>query len=276
MGPGSARRAADHLLLGPQLADRAPLIDIRLFVRIAPARRPVTFLLFSISVFGAMLLLPLYYQTVRGVSALSAGLAARAGRPRSDAHDADRRATDRPPRSDLDAGRWGCRCVLVGLLPFAFVGAHTSYVLLCSASFVQGLGMGLAMMPTMTAAMQAVPLAAIARTSTAMNIIRQAGASIGTAVLSVILAAEIKSNLGGVARGGSSRRDLGAAAPAGGAEGPDRRSARALVRSDIHLGGPACRFGAHTRADTRDLRRRQPAAAKPGSGEAAATPLVFE
>ena len=55
--------------------------------------------------------------------------------------------------------------------------------------------MGLAMMPNMTAAMQAVPPAAIARTSTAMNIIRQAGASIGTAVLSVILASAITANL---------------------------------------------------------------------------------
>jgi hypothetical protein len=68
-------------------------------------------------------------------------------------------------------------------------------VLLCSGQFVQGLGMGLAMMPNMTAAMQAVPPAAIARTSTAMNIIRQAGASIGTAILSVILATAITSNL---------------------------------------------------------------------------------
>jgi hypothetical protein len=58
--------------------------------------------------------------------------------------------------------------------------------------------MGLAMMPNMTAAMQAVPPAAIARTSTAMNIIRQAGASIGTAVLSVILASAITSNLSGI------------------------------------------------------------------------------
>ena len=79
-----------------------------------------------------------------------------------------------------------------------FVGAHTSYVLLSVANFVQGLGMGLAMMPNMTAAMQAVPPAAIARTSTAMNIIRQAGASIGTAVLSVILASAITSNLGSI------------------------------------------------------------------------------
>ena len=85
---------------------------------------------------------------------------------------------------------------MIGIAPFAFVTATTSYVLLCSFSFVLGLGMGLAMMPTMTAAMQAVPAAAIARTSTAMNIIRQGGASIGTAILSVILASEITSHLG--------------------------------------------------------------------------------
>jgi MFS family permease len=92
----------------------------------------------------------------------------------------------------------GLPLVAIGMIPFAFVGAHTSYVLLCCANFVQGLGMGLSMMPVMTAAMQAVPPAAIARTSTAMNIIRQAGASIGTAVLSVILASAITSNLTGI------------------------------------------------------------------------------
>jgi hypothetical protein len=46
-------------------------------------------------------------------------------------------------------------------------------------------------MPTMTAAMQAVPRSAIARTSTAMNLLRQSGASIGTAILSVLLASAI-------------------------------------------------------------------------------------
>jgi MFS family permease len=91
---------------------------------------------------------------------------------------------------------------VIGIAPFAFVTDHTSYVLLCSFSFVLGLGMGLAMMPTMTAAMQAVPAAAIARTSTAMNIIRQGGASIGTAILSVILASEITSHLGSAGSGG--------------------------------------------------------------------------
>ena len=43
------------------------------------------------------------------------------------------------------------------------------------------------MMPTMTAAMQAVPPRGDRPHRTAMNIIRQSGASIGTAILSVLL-----------------------------------------------------------------------------------------
>ena len=106
------------------------------------------------------------------------------------------RLTDRYGPTWLPAA--GLPFVMIGLIPFALVTAHTSYVVLCAGNFVQGIGMGLAMMPNMTAAMQAVPLAAIARTSTAMNIIRQTGASIGTAVLSVILASAITANLSGI------------------------------------------------------------------------------
>ena len=91
----------------------------------------------------------------------------------------------------------GIPLLVIGIAPYAFVTAHTSYALLLSFSFVLGLGMGLSMMPTMTAAMQAVPPAAIARTSTAMNIIRQSGASIGTAILSVLLASTITTKLTG-------------------------------------------------------------------------------
>jgi hypothetical protein len=65
------------------------------------------------------------------------------------------------------------------------------------------------MMPTMTAAMQAVPPAAIARTSTAMNIIRQAGASIGTAILSVLLSSAITANLAGLGGGASAGKETG-------------------------------------------------------------------
>jgi MFS family permease len=174
-----------------------PLVDIRLFVQSRAGAAAGVFLLFAISVFGTMLIAPLYYQAARGASALSAGaLMAPGGIAAMFTMPLAGRLTDRYGPNWMPVT--GLPLVIVGDIPFMFVGAHTSYVLLCGASFVQGLGMGFSMMPAMTAAMQAVPPAAIARTATAMNIIRQAGASIGTAILSVILAARIKSNVGAV------------------------------------------------------------------------------
>jgi EmrB/QacA subfamily drug resistance transporter len=174
-----------------------PLIDLRTFAHTRAGAAAGTFLLFAISVFGTMLLVPLYYQAVRGASALQAGLLlAPGGLGAMVLMPVAGRLTDRYGPTWLPAV--GLPLVAIGLIPFVFVGPRTSYVLLCGANFVQGLGMGFSMMPNMTAAMQAVPPAAIARTSTAMNIIRQAGASIGTAVLSVILASAITSNLGAI------------------------------------------------------------------------------
>jgi MFS family permease len=174
-----------------------PLIDIRTFAHTRAGAAAGIFLLFAISVFGSMLLVPLYYQSVRGASALTAGLLiAPGGIGAMLTMPIAGRLTDHYGPDWMPVT--GLPLVAVGMVPFAFVTAHTSYVLLCSASFVQGLGMGFAMMPTMTAAMRAVPPAAIARTSTAMNIVRQTGASIGTALLSVILASAIASDIGAV------------------------------------------------------------------------------
>ena len=172
----------------------SPLIDIRTFTQTRAGASAVTFMLFAIAFFGALLLIPLYYQTVRGASALESGLLlVPQGLGAMITMPLAGRLTDRYGPSKWPA--MGIPLLVIGIAPFAFVTAHTSYVLLSSFSFVLGLGMGFAMMPTMTAAMQAVPSAAIARTSTAMNIIRQSGASIGTAILSVLLASAITSNL---------------------------------------------------------------------------------
>ena len=171
-----------------------PLIDIRTFTHTRAGAAAGTFMLFAIAFFGSLLLVPLYYQTVRGASALEAGLLlAPQGFGAMITMPIAGKLTDR-----YGPNRWaacGIPLLVIGISPFAFVTATSSYVLLCSFSFVLGLGMGLSMMPTMTAAMQAVPAAAIARTSTAMNIIRQSGASIGTAILSVVLASAISDRL---------------------------------------------------------------------------------
>jgi EmrB/QacA subfamily drug resistance transporter len=172
----------------------SPLIDIRTFVHTRAGASAVTFMLFAIAFFGALLLIPLYYQTVRGASALESGLLlVPQGLGAMITMPLAGKLTDRHGPSKWPA--MGIPLLVIGILPFAFVTAHTSYVLLSCSSFVLGLGMGFSMMPTMTAAMQAVPAAAIARTSTAMNIIRQGGASIGTAVLSVLLSSAIGTQL---------------------------------------------------------------------------------
>jgi len=169
---------------------REPLIDVRTFTRTGAGAAAGTLMLFAIAFFGSLLLIPLYYQTVRGASALEAGLLmAPMGIGSMITMPLAGKLTDRYGPSRWPA--YGIPLLVLGLVPFAFVDAETSYVLLCAFSFVLGLGMGMAMMPTMTAAMQAVPRSAIARTSTAMNILRQSGASIGTAILSVLLASAI-------------------------------------------------------------------------------------
>ena len=72
------------------------------------------------------------------------------------------------------------------------------------ALFVFGAGMGFTMMPTFSGAMQTLRREAVARGSTLLNILQQTGASIGTAVLTVILASALTSRLGSGGSIGSS------------------------------------------------------------------------
>src|SRR3954447_11074663 len=182
---------------------KEPLIDIRTFTHTRAGAAGGTLMLFAIAFFGSLLLIPLYYQTVRGASALEAGLLlAPLGLGSMITMPLAGKLCDRYGSTPCAA--CGIPLLVLGMVPFAFVTATTSEVLLCGSSFVLGLGMGLAMMPTMTAAMQAVPAQAIARTSTAMNIIRQSGASIGTAILAVILTSQVSSRLGGATPSGGS------------------------------------------------------------------------
>jgi hypothetical protein len=57
--------------------------------------------------------------------------------------------------------------------------------------------MGATMMPTFSGAMQTLRQSDVARASTTLNINQQVGASIGTAVMSVLLANALESRLGG-------------------------------------------------------------------------------
>jgi EmrB/QacA subfamily drug resistance transporter len=177
-----------------------PLIDLKLFRNRTFAASIATMMLMVISVFGGMLLLPLYLQAVRGESALSTGLLlAPQGFGAMLAMPIAGMLTDK-----TGVGRIvPCGLALIGLsfLGLTQIAADTSYSWLGVLLFVMGAGMGFTMMPIMSGAMQTLRRSSIARASTTLNIVQQVGASIGTAVLVIILTNAIKDRIPGAGGG---------------------------------------------------------------------------
>jgi EmrB/QacA subfamily drug resistance transporter len=182
------------------------LIDLSLFKNRTYAVASGTLMLMIISVFGAMLLLPLYLQAVRGESAFDSGLLLA---PQGIG------AMIAMPIAGQLADKTGIgKLVLPGLVVIgvSFVGltqlaGDTSYWTLSGILFIQGVGMGFTMMPLMTGALQTLRRIQVAKASTSLNIIQQVGASIGTAVMSVILTVALRDRVGG--GGGSAETGLG-------------------------------------------------------------------
>jgi EmrB/QacA subfamily drug resistance transporter len=177
------------------------LVDLRLFKNRVFTASSVTLVLMIISVFGGMLLLPLYLQAVRGESALDSGLLL--------APQGLGAMLVMPIAGKLTDKTGVGRIVIPGLLilfastfGLTQLSGDTSYWVTSAILFVMGVGMGFSMMPLFSGAMQTLRRAAIARASTSLNIMQQVGASIGTAVMSVILSEALKDKLGDQAAGG--------------------------------------------------------------------------
>jgi len=133
-----------------------------------------------------MLLFPTYFITVRGESTLAAGLLlAPQGLGAMLTMPLAGRLTDK-----MGPGKFvliGITLIAIGMGVFTQITDTTSYGLILGALFVMGMGMGMTMMPIMSAALASLSNQEVARGSTLMNIVQQAAASVGTAVMSVIL-----------------------------------------------------------------------------------------
>jgi MFS family permease len=148
------------------------------------------------ALFGTLLILPLYYQVARGESALTAGLLmAPQGVGAAMAMPLAGRMTDRVGGGKV--ALVGIIVMTLGTLPYAFVGADTPYWLLAGLLVIRGLGLASTMMPSMAAAYAVLDKAAVPRATSALNVMRQVGGSIGTALLAVYLQGQIKDALAG-------------------------------------------------------------------------------
>jgi EmrB/QacA subfamily drug resistance transporter len=184
------------------LTTRAPLIDLRLFRRRPFATAAGTLVLFNCAYFGSMLLLPLYYQLVRGHTATEAGLL---GIPQvlatGIAMQLATRMVDRVSPGKLVP--IGVTVAGTGFLTFLTqVTADSPYWLVIGALVVTGVGVGMTIMPNITAATRSVPAAQVPVASAALNIIQQVTSAVGTALISVVLATSMASRVPGIADGG--------------------------------------------------------------------------
>ncbi|MFC8527730.1 MDR family MFS transporter [Nocardia sp. NPDC057227] len=172
----------------------ASIIDVRLLGNRLFAGATFAVFLVAIALFGGMLLLPLYYQTVRGQGALGAGLLlAPQGLGAIVAMVVGGRLVDR-----IGAGYVvpvGVLLALIGTFPFTQVGTDTSYVWLSVALFVRGMGLGSVMMPTMAAAYSSLDRDIVSRAAPTLSAIQQVGASLGSALLVTALTQRLTEQL---------------------------------------------------------------------------------
>ena len=195
----------------------APLVDVQLFRGRGFSAAGATVFLVGGALFGALLVLPLYYQVGRGESPLVAGLLmAPQGLGAALGMNSAGRLVDRSGGGRVVIA--GLLMLMLGTVPFITVSPDTSFWLLGAALVVRGFGLGFTMMPAMAAAYATIEREQVPRATPMLNVLQRVGGSLGTAVLAVVLqrqiVAELSGAAGGGAAGGASLGEIPAAARA--------------------------------------------------------------
>ncbi len=168
---------------------RLPMLDLSLFRNASFTSANTVMLLIGLAMFGTFFFVSLYVQNVLNYSPMQAG------------------ATFLPmtvliilvaPLSGKLSDTLGPRAMMVpglslvtaSLVLFSIQDEGSTFWTLLPALFVGGLGMGLAMAPTTSAAMHAVPVDKAGVGSAVINSSRQIGGAIGIALMGAIVATQ--------------------------------------------------------------------------------------
>ena len=163
-----------------------PLLDLNLYRRWSFTAASIAMFALGAAVFGAMILMPLYWQQVRHESVINTGLLT--------APQGLGMALVMPLAGKLTE-RWGGGPIaLAGVLmttlttiPFGLIGAHTSVASLSVWMVLRGVGLGFSFMPAMTAAFATLERHELSHATPQLNVLNRVGGSIGTAILAVVL-----------------------------------------------------------------------------------------
>jgi EmrB/QacA subfamily drug resistance transporter len=163
-----------------------PLLNLRLYARPTFSSASIAMFCIGAALFGGMILLPLYWQTIRHEDVVVTGLlTAPQGLGAALVMPIAGKLTDRFGGGPL--ALFGVLLTAVATIPFALIGTHTSIVFLCIAMVVRGFGIGFAFMPAMSAAFASLDRSELSDATPQLNVLQRVGGSIGIAVLAVVL-----------------------------------------------------------------------------------------
>lgn len=163
-----------------------PLLELRLFQNKSFTISTIVGSVLNIGMFGAIFLLPLLLQNVLGQTAMKTGLIL---------FPAALATAVMMPISGRIFDKYGARWVVTtGMILVTWTTFHVSlfnestpFIVMTAWLIIRGIGLGLAMMPAVTAGMATIPLALVGRGSALGNVVRQVSASLGIAMFTTIM-----------------------------------------------------------------------------------------
>ncbi|WAL73173.1 DHA2 family efflux MFS transporter permease subunit [Kitasatospora sp. YST-16] len=178
-----------------ELRAKAPLLDLRLFRIPVYATAVVNIFCLGFVLYSPMMLIPLYFESARGESAVNTGLLMSVG------------------GLGVVTAAWlsrvllrkigGGATVLIGIgltmlatVPMTGLTGTTAYPLICASLVVRGLGTGLTIVPTMTRAFQSIRQESIPDASSQLNLTQRIGGALAIAVVTVVLTDSAKAHRG--------------------------------------------------------------------------------
>lgn len=165
---------------------REPALNVRLFKSVNFSASNILLIFSGIITNGAMLMLPLYYQEVRGASVLYAGLwMIPQGAGMLLTRGWAGKAADRDGSRNIVL--MSLAAIALGTLPFTFAGTDTNYILLSSALLVRGAGLGGLFIAIMMSAYIGVPEEQVPHASIATRIFQTIGGAFGSAILASVV-----------------------------------------------------------------------------------------
>jgi len=168
------------------LRSATPLLDLRLFGNRVYRAAAFEVLFNGAALFGGLIVMPLYFQLLRGAGIVESGLllvafsiGAAATFPIAG------RITDRYGGGVVTVA--GLVVTALSTLPFSWLPADADLVLVEALQVVRGIGLALSGMPTVSAAFGTVRREQLPDATSQINILSRVGGAVGSAVFVVIL-----------------------------------------------------------------------------------------